>query len=208
MQTLVLMLDLAGSFVFALSGGMAAVRYRLDLFGILVLSFAAATAGGILRDVFIGAIPPNALVDWRYIAVSSLAGLACFFQAALINRLSHPVRFFDAIGLSVFAVAGALKTLSFGLSPITAILLGMLTGIGGGMLRDILVARTPMVLRSELYALAALAGATVVVAGEHSGVPTRYSAVAGALLCFGLRMLAIRYGWGLPTARRPDGRGQ
>ena len=204
MQTFVLILDLLGSFVFALSGGMAALRYRLDLFGILVLSFAAATAGGIARDVFIGAIPPNALVDWRYIAVSSAAGLACFYQAGLINRLTNPVRFFDAIGLSVFAVAGSLKTLDFGWSPLTAIFLGMLTGIGGGMLRDILVARTPMVLRSELYALAALAGSTVVVVGESLDVPTRYSAIAGALLCFAMRMLAIRYGWGLPQGRPPE----
>ncbi|MDX1443317.1 MAG: trimeric intracellular cation channel family protein [Gammaproteobacteria bacterium] len=204
MQTFVLILDLLGTFVFALSGGMAALRYRLDLFGVLVLSFAAATAGGIARDVFIGAIPPNALVDWRYIAVSSAAGLTCFFQATLINRLTNPVRLFDALGLSVFAVAGSLKTLDFGLSPLTAIFLGMLTGIGGGMVRDILVARTPMVLRSELYALAALAGSAVVVAGEALDVPTRYSAIAGALLCFGMRMLAIRYGWGLPQGKPPQ----
>lgn len=204
MQTFVLLLDLLGSFVFALSGGMAAVRYRLDLFGILVLSFAAATAGGIARDVFIGAVPPNALTDWRYIAVSSAAGLACFYQAKTINQLTNPVRLFDAVGLSVFAVAGSLKTLSFGLSPLTAIFLGMLTGIGGGMVRDILVARTPMVLRSELYALAALAGSAVVVAGETLQVSTRYSAIAGALLCFGMRMLGIRYGWGLPQGRPPE----
>lgn len=204
MQTFVLILDLLGTFVFALSGGMAALRYRLDLFGVLVLSFAAATAGGIARDVFIGAIPPNALADWRYVAVSSLAGLACFFQAKAINRLTNPVRLFDALGLSVFAVAGSLKTLDFGLGPFTAVLLGMLTGIGGGMLRDVLVARTPMVLQSELYALAALAGAAVVVTGEHLGVPTRYSVIAGALLCFGMRMLAIRYGWGLPQGKPPE----
>lgn len=204
MQTLVLLLDLLGSFVFALSGGMAAVRYRLDLFGVLVLSFAAATAGGILRDVLIGAVPPNALVDWRYITVSCLAGLTCFFQARLINHLNNPVQVFDAVGLAVFAVAGALKTLSFGLSPITAIFLGMLTGIGGGMLRDILVARTPMVLRSELYALAALAGASIVVLGEAFELPTQYSASAGAAACFGLRMAAIRYRWRLPVARPPE----
>lgn len=203
MELILLVLDLLGTFVFALSGGMAAVRYRLDLFGVLVLSFAAATAGGIARDVLIGAIPPAALVDWRYIFISCLAGVLAFFRAPLINRLQNPVQVFDALGLSVFAVAGALKSISFGLSPITSIFLGMLTGIGGGMVRDMLVARTPMVLRSEFYAVAALAGASIVVLGEHFEIARQFSVLAGAVICVTLRMAAIRYHWRLPVARPP-----
>jgi uncharacterized membrane protein YeiH len=153
---LLLALDLAGTFVFALSGAVAGVRHRLDLFGVLVLAFAAGNAGGIVRDVLIGAVPPEGLSDWRYLAVSLLAGLLTFFWYSAIDRLSSPMLIFDGAGLALFAVSGAQKALAFGLHPVTAALLGMLTGIGGGMLRDVLVLEIPIVLRAELYAVAAL----------------------------------------------------
>lgn len=197
---LFLILDLAGTFVFAISGATVGVRHRLDLFGVLVLSFAASTAGGITRDVLIGATPPAALVDWRYLMVAALAGLLVFYRYSITERLRNPVLIFDAAGLALFAVAGAMKALSFDLAPITCILLGMLTGIGGGIARDILVAQVPVVLRSELYAVAALAGASVVVIGYHLQLPQLPVLLAGALLCFGLRFMAIRYGWRLPLA--------
>lgn len=193
-------MDLLGTFVFAISGATVGVRRRLDLFGVLVLSFAAATSGGIARDVLIGAVPPVALVDWRYLAVSCLAGLITFYRFTLVDRLRNPVLISDAAGLSLFAVSGALKALSFGLGPVTAILLGMLTGIGGGIARDMLVAQVPVVLRSELYAVAALCGAAVVVIGIRLDLPQAAVIVSGAVLCFGLRYMAIRYGWRLPTA--------
>jgi uncharacterized membrane protein YeiH len=169
---LLLALDLAGTFVFALSGAVAGVRHRLDLFGVLVLAFAAGNAGGIVRDVLIGAVPPEGLSDWRYLAVSLLAGLLTFFWYSAIDRLSSPMLIFDGAGLALFAVSGAQKALAFGLHPVTAALLGMLTGIGGGMLRDVLVLEIPIVLRAELYAVAALAGAAVVVAGHLLHVPS------------------------------------
>lgn len=194
-------LDLMGTFVFALSGATAGVRRRLDLFGVLVLSFAAATSGGIVRDILIGAVPPTALIDWRYLVVSCLAGLLTFYRHGLIEQLRNPVQIFDAAGLALFAVAGSLKALDFGLSPIAATLLGMLTGIGGGIARDILTAQVPAVLRAELYAVAALAGAAVVVAGHALALPQVPVMLAGAALCFGLRFMAIRYGWRLPMAR-------
>jgi uncharacterized membrane protein YeiH len=155
-ETLVLALDLIGTFVFALSGGMSGVRHGLDVFGVLVLSFAAGNAGGITRDLLIGAVPPAAIADWRYIGVSLLAGLATFLWNSMVRRWNSPVLVFDAAGLGLFAVSGALKALAFGLNPVAAILLGMLTGIGGGMLRDVLVAEIPTVLHAELYAVAAL----------------------------------------------------
>jgi uncharacterized membrane protein YeiH len=202
-ETLVLVLDLFGTFVFALSGGMRGVRYGLDVFGVLVLSFAAGNAGGITRDLLIGAVPPAAIADWRYIAVSILAGLATFRWHSTVRRWKSAVLVFDAAGLGLFAVSGALKALAYGLNPVAAVLLGMLTGIGGGMLRDVLVAEIPTVLRAELYAVAALAGAAVVVGGELLRLPSTPLASAGAVLCFGLRLLAIRRGWGLPVARVP-----
>jgi uncharacterized membrane protein YeiH len=200
METLVVALDLIGTFVFALSGAMAAVKNRLDLFGILVLSFAAGNAGGITRDLLIGAVPPAAIDDWRYVTVSVFAGLITFWGFRIVRRLQDAVLLFDALGLAVFAVSGALKALAFGLHPLAAVLLGMLTGIGGGMLRDVLVAEIPNVLRAELYAVAALVGASVVVAGSLLHLPSAPVAVAGAALCFGLRLIAIRRGWELPLA--------
>ena len=204
METLVLALDLIGTFVFALSGAMAGVRHRLDVFGVLVLSIAAGNAGGMTRDVLIGAVPPAAIADWRYIAVSLVAGLATFWAYRTVRRLQDALLIFDALGLAVFAVSGALKALAFGLNPLAAVLLGTLTGIGGGMLRDVLVQEVPTVLRAELYAVAALAGATVVVGGRMLDLPSAPLAIAGAALCFGLRLIALRRGWELPVAGAVD----
>ena len=200
-NTLLVAFDLGGTFVFALSGATAAVKHRLDLFGVLVLSFAAGNSGGIARDVMIGAVPPAAISDWRYVAVSILAGLITFFWYRIINRLSSPVLVFDAAGLALFAVSGAGKALAFHAGPVAATLLGMLTGIGGGMVRDVLVREIPTVLRTELYAVAALIGAAVVVIGRMLHLPSGAAAAAGAVLCFGLRFMAIRRGWQLPIAR-------
>lgn len=207
-NTLLVSFDLAGTFVFALSGGMAGVKHRLDLFGVLVLAFAAGNSGGIARDVMIGALPPAALSDWRYIAVSILAGLITFYWYRVINRLSSPVLVFDAAGLALFAVAGAGKALAFHAGPVAATLLGMLTGVGGGMMRDVLVSEIPTVLRTELYAVAALIGAAVVVVGRMLHLPSSAAAVAGAVLCFGLRFTAMRRGWQLPIAKPPNQMGE
>jgi uncharacterized membrane protein YeiH len=207
-NTLLVSFDLGGTFVFALSGGMAGVKHRLDLFGVLVLAFAAGNSGGIARDVMIGALPPAALSDWRYIAVSILAGLITFYWYRIINRLSSPVLIFDAAGLALFAVAGAGKALAFHAGPVAATLLGMLTGVGGGMMRDVLVSEIPTVLRTELYAVAALIGAAVVVVGRMLHLPSSAAAVAGAVLCFGLRFTAMRRGWQLPIAKPPNQMGE
>lgn len=207
-RTLVLVLDLCGTFAFAVSGATAAVRRRLDIFGVLVVSFAASTFGGISRDVLIGATPPAAIQDWRYLAVAIAAGVVTFFWSPLVERLRNPVRLLDAVGLAFFAVAGTEKALAFGLSPLMAALMGMLTGIGGGMARDVLLADVPVVLRADLYAVAALVGAGIVVGGHLLGLPVVATAVAGGLACFALRLLALRRGWRLPVAGGappPDG---
>ncbi len=204
--TKLLVLDLIGTFVFALSGAVAGVRERLDLFGVLVLSFAAASAGGIMRDLLIGAVPPAAMSDWRYLAVSLAAGLLVFFWYPIserIRNLRNHVLIFDAAGLALFAVVGTQKALGYRLNPIMAALLGVLTGIGGGMLRDVLVTQVPTVLRAELYAVAALAGAVVVVVGHVLNLPPTVMAIAGAAICFGIRFIAIRRGWHLPVAGLP-----
>lgn len=200
-STFVLLLDFLGTFAFALSGALVAVRHRLDLFGVLVLSFAAAAAGGITRDVLLGATPPVALLDWRYLGVSTLAGLVTFHWHGQVERLRNPVQLTDAVGLGLFAVVGASKALTAGIGPVGAVLLGVLTGVGGGIVRDVLVAQVPAVLHRELYAVAALAGAIVFVGAREAGIPQAPAAIAGAALCFTVRWLAIRRGWRLPVAK-------
>jgi uncharacterized membrane protein YeiH len=206
MEKLPLVLDLTGTFVFALSGALAGVRRQLDLFGVLVLSAVAANAGGITRDVLIGAIPPGAVSDWRYLGVALFAGVVTFYFSHLVVRLANAVLLFDAAGLALFAVAGASKALAYGLEPVMAIVLGMVTGIGGGMARDLLLAEVPTVLRAELYAVAALAAAAVVVIGHLLQLPIAPVTALALILCFWLRVMAIRYGWGLPVATFNDPR--
>lgn len=196
---LVLGADLLGTFVFGLEGAMAAVAANLDLLGILVLAFATALAGGIIRDLLIGAIPPNSIRDWRYGTVAFLAALVVFFWSRFVTHIPMSVLMVvDAAGLSLFAVAGAAKALEYKVPPLIAILMGGITGVGGGTMRDILLARVPTVLRSDIYAVAALAGAAVMIAGIRSGVPARAAAVGGGTVCFVLRVVAVWRHWNLP----------
>jgi uncharacterized membrane protein YeiH len=198
--TLLLWLNLVGTFVFGLSGGLAAARARLDAFGVVVLAGVVGLAGGITRDLLIGT-PPATFRDWRYLAAVGAAGLVCFFAASLLGRIERGVQVFDAMGLAVFCVAGASKATDFGLGPVQAVILGAITGIGGGMLRDILLGETPTVLRRELYAIPALLGAGVMVAAQRAGSSSALFPFLGACVCFGTRMIGLRYGLDVPTAR-------
>ena len=200
-RSLLLALDLAGTAVFAISGAAVGVKHRLDVFGVCVLAFVAGNAGGMLRDVLIGAVPPAAFTGWRHVAVSLLAGVITFSWHPRLERLRTPILLFDAAGLALFAVSGTQKALASGLDPFIAALLGMLTGIGGGMIRDVLVSEIPTVLREDLYAIAALLGAAVVVGGHLVRLAPTTTTMAGAALCFGIRLVAIRRGWSLPTPR-------
>jgi uncharacterized membrane protein YeiH len=193
-------IDLGATFVFAISGATQGVRHRLDLFGVLVVAWAAAVAGGLARDLLIGVVPPAAIADWRYLAAAGLAGLIAFFASEPIARLKRPVQLFDAAGLCLFAVTGTQKALAHGLEPAMAAILGMITCIGGGVARDLLTLQVPSVLRSELYAVAALAGAGSVALGYWLGLPHLPVALFGAALCLFLRLMAIYRGWRLPVA--------
>lgn len=195
-------LDLIGIFVFAISGGLVGVRKDLDLFGVLVLAGTTGLGGGFMRDVLIGATPPAALVDWPYLLVPAAAGLVTFRFHPALGRMERLVTLFDAAGLGLFCVTGALKALDYGLGPVPAALLGMLTGVGGGVARDLLAGRVPVVLRSELYATPALVGAGVAVTGAQAGLATWTFAIPAAVLCFGWRMVAVSRGWNAP---RPSG---
>ena len=193
-------LNLLGTFVFGLSGAMVAIRRRFDIFGILVLAVATGVAGGILRDVLLGAVPPEVLVTIWPMLVAAFAGICAFFFKPLIDRFTRPVMLLDAIGLGVFAVAGCRKAMIYGLDPAGAILLGVMTAIGGGMLRDIMAAEVPHVLHEEVYALAAFVGAAAYAAAIWLVVPEVTAATAAVLLAVGLRLASVRYGWTLPRA--------
>lgn len=198
---LVRVLDLVGTLVFAISGAALGVQRGMDLFGVLVLAFVTAVVGGITRDLLIGAVPPASVASWHNLALAVAAGLVTFRFSGLFDRLRHPVQFFDAAGLGVFAVAGTQKALDYGINPPMAAVLGMITGIGGGMVRDVLAAQVPTVLRADVYAVAALAGALVVIAGDTLGLAPTAVALAGIGLCVFLRLMALYRGWKLPVAR-------
>jgi uncharacterized membrane protein YeiH len=193
-------LDLAGTFAFAISGAVAARKRDLDWFGVIVIAFVVACGGGVLRDLCIGAVPPAGLTDWRYLAVAMAAAVIAMASKAWVVRLAHPVTFFDSLGLGLFAVTGAQKTMIFGHNAELAVLLGVVTAVGGGLMRDVLLARVPVILQREIYALAALVGAGTEVAGERLGwFPSGRTWVA-LMACFTLRYLSLHYKWSLPRS--------
>ncbi|MCD4527330.1 trimeric intracellular cation channel family protein [Nocardioides sp. cx-173] len=196
-------IDLVGIFVFAISGALVGVRKELDVFGVLVLAGTTGLGGGFLRDVLINAAPPAALADWRYLMVPVAAGLLTFAYHPLIGRMENMINVFDAFGLALFCVTGATKALEYGLGPVPAALMGMLTGIGGGMMRDVLAGRVPVVFRAELYATPALAGAAIAVGGTSADLPTPAVALAGAGVCLVWRLLAMWRGWHAPMPSGP-----
>lgn len=200
---LLVVLELSGIFVFAISGGLVAVRKRLDVFGVLVLAGATGLGGGFLRDVLIDATPPAALADWRYLLVPFAAGLTTFVFHPTLGRMERLVNIFDTAGLGLFCVTGALKATEYGLGPVPAALMGMLTGIGGGMLRDLLAGRVPVIFSSELYATPALAGAAWAVFAHHQDWTLGVVALPGVLICFGWRVLAILRNWRAPVPSGP-----
>lgn len=205
--TLLVVLNLAGTFVFGLSGGLAGVRARLDVFGVVVLAAVVGLAGGITRDVLIG-LPAQAFRDWGYLTIAILAGVVTLLAPAALTRLERPILVFDAAGLALFCVAGASTALDHGVAPIGAVVLGAITGIGGGVLRDILVREIPVVLRTGLYAIPALLGAAIVVIASARGSHNLAFPILGAAVCFAIRVAGVYFNWKVPRppAAHDEGR--
>jgi uncharacterized membrane protein YeiH len=196
---LLLGVDLAGVLVFAVEGAMAGIRAELDLLGLIVVAFVTALGGGMIRDLLIGSVPPNSVRDWRYPAVAFLGGGAVFFFYHFFQHVPTELMLaLDAAGLSLCAVAGSGKAIEFGINPMLAVLMGAVTGVGGGTIRDVLLTHVPGVLRTDVYAAAALAGATVVVLGLRTPLPRGVVMTMGAAVCFALRMVAVSRHWNLP----------
>lgn len=191
---LLLVLDLTGTFVFALNGALTAVHTaRLDVVGVLTLGMITALGGGIVRDVLIGSIPPAAFRDWRYLALAFGGALVAFALSKWLDTLEMSIIVLDAVGLGVFAVIGAGKALAFGLDIGPAIILGAITGVGGGTIRDTLLGKIPSVLHSDLYAIPALIGAAITVATIRAGLYGLPAALGAAAVCFLIRMLGVRF---------------
>lgn len=201
LHSLYYFLDLAGTFAFAISGATAARQRELDLFGICAIAFIVACGGGIIRDLCVGAVPPAGLANWQYLGVAIIAAGLTAGIFPIVQRLKRPVLLFDAVGLSLFAVTGAQKALAYGHNGQVAVLLGITTAVGGGVLRDILLNRIPAILEKEIYASAALTGALIVVLGNYlKWIPSDWVSIIGLIICFTLRILALRYHWNLPAS--------
>ncbi len=200
---LLLVLDLVGTFAFGLNGALTAVRVaRLDIVGVLSLGMVTALGGGIIRDTLLDALPPATFLDWRYLAVAAAGALIAFAFAPHLRRLAMPIEVLDAVGLSVFAVAGASKALEFGLGPVQAVILGAITAVGGGTIRDVLVGQVPSVMREGLYAIPAIIGAAITVAAIELDIRGLAVALVAAAVCFLIRLIGIRYNLNAP---RPPG---
>jgi uncharacterized membrane protein YeiH len=195
-----LVADLIGVAVFAASGASAAIAKRLDLFGVAFVGFVAALGGGILRDLVIDAVPPLAFADWRYAITATLASVAVFWLHPQFSRLRRTVLVLDAAGLGLFTVTGTLKALNAGVPPVGACLIGMLTGIGGGVARDLLTGDIPVVLQRDIYAIVALGGAVTVAVLERFGAANPVLLAVAAALMTAVRLIALRRRWSAPLA--------
>lgn len=197
---LLLVLDLLGVAVFAIAGGLVAVRQRLDVIGVLALATVTGLGGGWVRDLMIGEVPPTALADWRYLVVPLVAAFLVFWWHPQFTRMDRLVNVFDAFGLGLFCVAGTLKAVEHGLGPVPSALLGVVTAVGGGIMRDVMSGRVPVILsQGELYAIPAMLGSAVAATGFNTDLPTEAVAVPAAVLAIVVRLLAIWRGWTAPA---------
>ena len=198
---MIYLLDIFGTFVFAISGAFRAVKYELDLLGVLVLATVTGIAGGILRDTVLGSTPPVALVDHWYIIACLSGGIAVFFTAPKIAKQWDYVMIADAIGLSVFAAIGAAKAELCNAIPITVIIMAMITSCGGGIIRDLLVTEIPSILKSDFYATAALTGGACFVFLGYTEMSNGPRIACTIAITFILRSVAMKYGLSLPLSK-------
>jgi uncharacterized membrane protein YeiH len=201
-STLQLALDLSGTFVFGLNGALTAMEAEnLDIVGIVVLAVITALGGGIIRDVLIGSLPPAAFRDWRYLAVGGGAGIIAFLARQLWVRLQRSINVFDAAGLALFCVTGTTTAFAAHLGPFQSVVLGTITGVGGGTVRDVVIRKVPTVLSSGLYAVPAACGATLTTLALEFHFYSSTIAIVAAALCFAIRMAGVRFNLNVPISR-------
>jgi uncharacterized membrane protein YeiH len=199
--TLLIVLGLTGTVAFALNGALTAMEAeQLDLVGVVVLGMMTALGGGITRDILIGALPPATFSDWRYLAVAFVSGVVAFLAGRYLTRVMRAINLFDAAGLSLFCVTGTAVAFAHGLGPLQSTILGAITAVGGGTIRDVIIRRVPTVLSSGLYAVPALVGAAITAVALALGFYSSAIAVAAALACFAIRLAGLRYNLNVPLA--------
>lgn len=197
-MTLLYAFDLLGTAAFAASGALAGIRRDMDVFGVLVLGLVTATGGGTLRDLLLGDNPPFIFKDETYLYLSVTVSLLVFIFHHRLEFLTHPLTYFDAVGLGTFVVIGTYKAIEFRLGFFGAIIMGVMTATAGGMLRDLLSAKVPMVLQREVYASACLAGGALLYLLQLTAMPPNLIALLSASAVIILRLLAVKYNWSLP----------
>lgn len=191
-------LDLFGTFVFAVSGAVLAMKKKMDVFGVITLGFITAVGGGTLRDLLIGKTPVFWLNDRNYLAVIVIASIGTFLFSASILKIQHILRIADAIGLGTFTIIGLQKGLNASLAPVFAVLMGMITAVVGGATRDVLCREIPFILSREIYATACLSGGLLYFILKSFGVPTKIVIVLSMLLIIAVRLISIKLEWSLP----------
>ena len=203
-ETFTLILDLMGTFAFALNGGLTAVRAaRVYLVGVITLGMITAMGGGILRDMMLN-VQPATFQDWRYLAVAAAGAFIAFAFSWVLHRMAIPIEILDAIGLSVFAVAGAIKAMNFGFGPVQSMILGTVTAVGGGTIRDVLILRVPSVLSEGLYAIPACVGAALTVAALELELNGVAAAILGASVCWLIRVVGVYFKLDAPRPPRVE----
>jgi len=195
-------LDIFGTFIFALSGGFRAVKYEMDILGVLVLAISTGVGGGICRDLILGATPPAAFQDELYIITCIAGGLLVFFFAHKLAFQWRKIIVSDALGLGVFTVIGASKAVAFGLGPVGIVMMGCLTATGGGVIRDILVREIPSVIATDFYATASIFGGIVFVGMNHHCPAESVVVPFTVVVTTAFRMLAMRFNLDLPKVKK------
>lgn len=204
--TLITMLDLLGVGVFAVTGALVASRKQMDIVGFALMATVTGIGGGTLRDLVLGLTPVFWVQQPVYVVICVAVAGIVFFTAHIPESRYRLLLWLDALGLATFCVVGADKALAAGVGAFIAIVMGVITATFGGVVRDVLGGEIPVILRKEIYATAALAGAAAFVAGTVAGLAPGVAALAGFAVCLAIRGLALQRGWSLPVYRPRPGR--
>lgn len=201
-QTIVLILDLFGTMAFAVTGAFKAIEHKADIVGIIILATITGVAGGTIRDIVLGHFPPHSISDPNYVIITTVTGITIFFLYPKMQKHWNLFLKFDAIGLGVFTAIGAtLAYQLFGMNFLAMAMAGMVTAVGGGILRDMFVNEIPMVFVKELYASASFLGVVVFYILLVANLPIEIVTVGSILVTTIMRLVAMKYNWNLPKVR-------
>jgi len=193
------LIDIVGTMVFAISGAITAFDKRLDIFGVSAVAFITALGGGTLRDLLIGSTPVAWMNNLTYLVMIGLGIVIAVLFRQVVLKLRRTLFLFDTIGIAVFTVLGLQKALDIGIHPIIAIMMGMVSAVFGGVIRDIVCNEIPLIFRKEIYALACMAGGTVYMVLTLLDFSQTFNIITTVIFIFTLRLLVVRYHWHLPN---------